>query len=286
MNFYKDFDFQYAGKFLKAALKEDAGKGDVTSELLIPERSESTAVLLAKEKGIVAGLKIFELVFEIVDSKVKIKFLKKDGDRVKPGDKIALVKGRTRSLLLGERLSLNMLQKMSGVATMTDRMAKKLNDRNIQIIDTRKTTPNMRAFEKLAVKIGGGANHRFGLYDMILIKDNHIEANGGLEKTLERLKRTKKSGKKIEIEVRSLRQFEIVLETGRKVVDRVMLDNFKVEDVRKAVKMNNGLFEIEVSGGVNEDNISKYRNIKGIDYISSGSITHSAKSLDISLDFT
>lgn len=286
MNYYKDFNFSESDKLIKAALKEDSGKGDITSGMLIPANSVSKAELLVKENGIIAGLEIFRSVFRITDRKTIVKFNKKDGDRVNKGEVIGTVEGNTRKLLLSERVSLNLLQRMSGIATFTDYMTGKLNNKDIKLIDTRKTTPNLRIFEKLAVRIGGGANHRSGLYDMILIKDNHIEANGGIANTLLILSKKKKSiGLKVEIEVKNLNEFCEVLNKGKNLVDRVMLDNFSIKEVKKAIKVNAGMFELEVSGGIDSESIGKYRNIKGIDYISSGALTHSVKSLDISFNF-
>src|SRR5690606_14411138 len=236
--------------------------------------------------GIIAGLKIFSKVFEIVDPGVKVKFNLKDGSRVKRGQVIGEVLGSSRSILKGERVSLNLLQRMSGVATQTFQAVKALGDDNIKVIDTSKTTPNLRIFEKLAVRLGGGENHRIGLYDMILIKDNHIEANGGLENTLQKLKKIRaRTELKIEVEVKNLREFELLSQIGEGYVDRVMLDNFSIANVKRASAQNTAGFEIEISGGVNLKNISKYSRIKGIDYISMGSLTHSVDSIDISLNF-
>ncbi|KAA0208442.1 MAG: carboxylating nicotinate-nucleotide diphosphorylase [Ignavibacteria bacterium] len=286
MNYYKDFDFLTADKLIKLAIKEDLGNGDVTALRFIDKKLNSQAVVKVKDYGIIAGLKIFKRIFKHVDPYVKVRLLLKDGDKVKNGVIVATLKGNTRSLLAAERLSLNLLQRMSGIATHTSEMISKLNNPLTKIIDTRKTTPNLRIFEKLAVKIGGGKNHRMGLYDMILIKDNHIEANGGIEKLLSKMQRQNNNPElKTEIEVRNIFEFEKVLKHGKGIIDVVLLDNFKITDLKKAVKMNDGSFEIEVSGNVNPDNIKKYSDIKGIDYISSGSLTHSVKSLDISLEF-
>ena len=286
MNYYKNFNYKEAEKLIKLALKEDSGEGDVTSDLLISKNSISKAEILVKENAVIAGLEIFKLVFKLVDKKIKIKFFKKDGDLVLKNEILGVIEGNTRKLLLGERVALNILQRMSGIATYTAFLIEKLNNKDIKIIDTRKTTPNLRLFEKLAVIIGGGANHRFGLSDMILIKDNHIEANGGINNTLDILKSRKKSVKeKIEIEVKNPEELSEVILKGVNVIDRVMLDNFRIIDVTKAVKMNNGLFELEISGGINEMNIHEYTKIKGIDYISIGSLTHSVNSTDISLNF-
>lgn len=284
---YKNFDFKQAEKLIRQALKEDIGRDDVTSSHFIPKGSVSKAEILVKEDGIIAGLRIFSKVFEIVDSGVKVKFSVKDGSIVKNGRVIGEVSGNSRSILKGERVSLNLLQRMSGVATQTFRAVKALGDDNIKVIDTRKTTPNLRIFEKLAVRLGGGENHRFGLYDMILIKDNHIEANGGLENTLQKLKKIRAQTElKIEVEVKNLREFELLSQNGKEYVDRVMLDNFSIANVKRASAQNTAGFEIEISGGINLKNISKYRGIKGIDYISMGSLTHSVDSMDISLNFS
>lgn len=286
MNFYKNFDFKEAEKLIKLALKEDIGSGDITSELLIPSDSISQAELLVKGNGIIAGLEIFSLVFKIIDKDIKVKFFTKDGDQVSKGQVIGNISGNTRNLLLGERVGLNLLQRMSGIATFTIQLTKKLNNKDIKIIDTRKTTPNLRIFEKLAVKAGGGENHRLGLFDMVLIKDNHIEACGNILKTIEVLRKSKeKLNLKIEIEVKNIEEFKKVILNGRDIIDRVMLDNFSIADVRKAVEINNGIFQIEVSGGINLKNINKYSELKGIDFISTGSLTHSANALDISLNF-
>jgi nicotinate-nucleotide pyrophosphorylase (carboxylating) len=205
---------------------------------------------------------------------------------LKTGTVIGQISGKSRKLLLGERLSLNILQRLSGIATSVHNFRKRLNNDSIKILDTRKTTPNFRAFEKLAVKIGGGENHRFGLYDMILIKDNHISANGGIEMTLKRLKKIKKKPElKIEIEVKNLNELKTVIKNGINIVNIVMLDNFTIGDVKKAVRLIDKKFKIEISGGINFNTINLYSGIKGIDFISSGSLTHSVKSADISLDF-
>lgn len=284
--FYKDFDFKTAEKLIKQALQEDAGKGDITSNLLISASNKSEANLMAKEPGVIAGIEIFKLVHKIVDAKTKVITVCPEGQIIRSCSRIALVKGSSRSLLKAERLSLNIIQRMSGIASAVYNLTKKLDNPSIKILDTRKTTPNFRLFEKLAVKIGGGENHRYGLYDMILIKDNHIEANGGIENTLKRLKKTAIPGNiKVEIEVKDLNEFEVVQALGKGIVDIVMLDNFPVENVIKAAKMNRRKFKIEISGGVNNRNIHNYSGLKGIDFISTGSVTHSARSMDLSLDF-
>lgn len=286
MNFYKDFDFKKSEKLIRLAIKEDIGSGDVTSKYFIDEKSVSNANVLVKSDGIIAGLKIFKQVYELVNKNIKVKFLMNDGDEVKSGDIVATVKGNSRSVLSAERISLNLLQRMSGVATQVNRLTKLLNNPSIKIIDTRKTTPNLRILEKLAVRIGGGENHRMGLYDMILIKDNHIEASGGIDNILKKIKKIKKNKElQIEVEVTSLSQLELLIKKGKGLIDRVMLDNFEIHEVREAVTMNKGLFEIEISGGVNSGNIHLYSGINGINFISSGAVTHSVKSMDISLEF-
>lgn len=285
-NYYKNFDFRTAENLIKLALKEDIGTGDVTTDLLIPAKNKSRALLVLKEHGVVAGLELFRRVYKIVDPKVIVRTSCPEGVAIKGGSRIAEIIGSSRSLLKAERLSLNIIQRMSGIATATYCLKRRLGNDKIRLVDTRKTTPNFRMFEKLAVKIGGGDNHRFGLYDMMLIKDNHIEANGGIENTIEILKKNKKSRElKIEIEVKDIIEFKNVLENGRKLVDIVMLDNFTPENIKKAVKLNKGTYKIEVSGGVNHRNIMNYGKIKGIDIISVGALTHSVRSLDLSLEF-
>jgi nicotinate-nucleotide pyrophosphorylase (carboxylating) len=283
---YRNFDFTQAEKLIKMALKEDIGKDDVTSCHFISKDSVSKANVLVKEAGVIAGLRIFEMVFNLVDPKVKVKFKVQDGAKVKRGQVIGTVSGSSKSILKTERTALNLLQRMSGIATQTMKAREALGGDSIKVIDTRKTTPNLRIFEKLAVRIGGGENHRFGLYDMILIKDNHIEANRGLSNTIEKIKKIRKRTElKIEVEVKNLSEFKLLTENANGIVDRVMLDNFSISEVKNAVKENKAGFEIEISGGVNPENISKYHGIRGIDYISMGSLTHSVDSMDISLDF-
>jgi nicotinate-nucleotide pyrophosphorylase (carboxylating) len=287
VNFYKKFDFVYAEKFIKSALREDIGRGDVTTDLLIPESDSSEAYLKLKENGIVAGLEIFKSVFRIADSRIKIRSLQPEGVFLKKGLNIAFIKGKSGNILKSERVALNIIQRMSGIATSAFMFRQKLANSGIKLVDTRKTTPNFRIFEKLAVKIGGCDNHRSGLYDMILIKDNHIMANGGIEETLRklRIKFNKNKELKIEIEVKDINEFLKVLEMGRNLVDIVMLDNFSYSNIRKVISLNGKTFKIEVSGGINIDNIAEYGKIKGIDFVSVGALTHSVKSLDLALDF-
>lgn len=286
MKFYTQKEIKETTSLIRQALKEDIGSGDVTSEILISKKNISRAELLIKDDGVIAGLEIFKKVFLILDKKIKIKFFVREGSAVKKGDIIGTLSGNTRNILKGERTSLNILQRMSGIATQVSLLKKKLNNSSIKLLDTRKTTPNFRVFEKLAVRIGGGVNNRTGLYDMMLIKDNHIEAAGGIENTLDILKKYQiRRELKKEIEVKTLFELMVVCSLGKGIIDRVMLDNFPVTDVKKAVSIIDGMFETELSGGINLSNISKYSKIKGVDFISIGALTHSVKSMDISLDF-
>lgn len=286
MNYYKDFDFKQADKLIALALEEDKGMGDITSEYLIPKSKNSIAKILVKEPCLLAGSEIFKRVFHIIDKKIRVTFFVKDGEMISKRQTVGEISGNTRKILLGERLALNIMQRMSGVATATNEFVRKLSNDNIQVIDTRKTTPNMRLFEKAAVKIGGGANHRMRLDDMMLIKDNHIEANGGILNTMDKLKKVrKKIDVPVEIEVKDLNELRVVAENGKGIVDRVMLDNFPPGDIVEAVRVCEGNFEIEISGGININSISKYRKFKEVDFISVGALTHSVKSIDISLEF-
>ncbi len=285
MNYYKNFDFAAADKLIRLAFKEDVGKGDITSNLLIPDKAKSSANIILKEKAVISGLRIFQRVFKIIDDKIKINFFTKDGELYPAGTIIGTVYGNTRNILKCERLSLNILQRMSGISTFVKSLVNKLNNPDIKILDTRKTTPNFRIFEKLAVVIGGGFNHRFGLYDMILIKDNHIAQAGGILKVIDILKKKKIKKYLTEIEVKSVEEFKLIFRYGKGLFDIVMLDNFTIRDVKKVVGINNGLFKLELSGGINLKNIHLYSKLKGVNYISIGSVTHSYKSVDFSLDF-
>ena len=286
MNYYKDFDFSQADKLIELALDEDKGSGDITSDCLIPSGKNSVAEILVKEPCILAGILIFERVFAKIDKKIRVTFFVKEGEKIEKKQTVGEISGNTRKILLGERLALNILQRMSGVATATFEFTKKLSNSSIKVIDTRKTTPNMRLFEKAAVRIGGGANHRMGLYDMMLIKDNHIESNGGIWNTMERLKKMKKKiDVPVEIEAKNLEEVRVVAENGKGIVDRIMLDNFPIKEINEAVKICGGNYELEISGGINLSSISNYKKLKGIDFISVGALTHSVKSIDISLEF-
>jgi nicotinate-nucleotide pyrophosphorylase (carboxylating) len=283
-NYYKNFDFKTARVLIQMALEEDIKKGDITSENLINKESISKAELLLKEDGIVAGLELFKRVFLILDKRIKFNFSIKEGKFYKKGTLIGVLSGNTISLLKGERTALNILQRISGIATKVYFFRKRLKNEKINLLDTRKTTPNFRIFEKLGVVMGGGINHRFGLYDMMLIKDNHIEANGGILNTLQKVKKLKLKVKK-EIEVKNLEEVKIVYESGFGIVDIVMLDNFSISDIKKSISILAKKFKIEISGGINEKTITRFSKISGIDYISVGAFTHSVKSVDISLNF-
>ena len=270
-------------KFIKSALAEDVGNGDHTSLSTVPENAIGKAKLLVKDNGILAGIELAKMIFRVVDKDLKVQVLIKDGKPVKYGDVAFFVEGRDRSILTAERLVLNCMQRMSGIATVTHGIVEKLKGTKTQVLDTRKTTPNFRVMEKWAVKIGGGVNHRFGLFDMILIKDNHVDYAGGIKNALDSAHNyliINKLDLKIEIEVRNLEELKQVLEIGGVV--RIMLDNFSFDKIREAVKMIDGRFPIEASGGITPENVRAYADC-GVDYISMGYLTHSAKSLDLSL---
>lgn len=270
-------------KFIKSALAEDVGDGDHTSLSTVPADAVGKARLLVKDNGILAGVELAKMIFKIVDKDLKIKVLKKDGQPIKYGDIVLYVEGRDRSILTAERLVLNCMQRMSGIATVTNAIVKSLEGTKTKVLDTRKTTPNFRMIEKWAVTIGGGVNHRYGLFDMILIKDNHVDYAGGIKNALNAaFDYNKKTGKNlpIEIEVRNLDELSQVLEVGG--VIRIMLDNFSFENIRAALKIINGRYPVEASGGINPQNVREYAEC-GVDYVSMGYLTHSAKSLDLSL---
>lgn len=269
--------------FIAGALAEDIGDGDHTSLATIPAGTQGKAKLLVKDSGILAGVELAVKIFEQVDPKLKVHVFLNDGAEIKPKDIALEVEGDAQSILKAERLVLNCMQRMSGIATKTHQIVEALKGTNTKVLDTRKTTPGMRYLEKWAVKIGGGVNHRFGLFDMILIKDNHVDYSGGIRKAIENAKNyLQKTNKKlaIEIEVRDLAELEQVLETGG--IDRILLDNFNFDDLRRAVRIIDGKYSTEASGGITTDNIRQYAEC-GVDYISVGALTHSVKSLDLSL---
>ena len=264
------------------AFAEDIGDGDHTTLCCIPENAMGKSKLLIKEEGILAGVEMAQRIFKDFDPNLKMEIFIKDGTAVKPGDIAFTVEGKVRSLLQTERLMLNVMQRMSGIATVTNKYVKQLEGLHTRILDTRKTTPGLRMIEKAAVKIGGGVNHRIGLFDMILLKDNHIDFAGGIEKAITRAKEyLKEKGKdlKIEIEVRNMDELEEVMRIGG--IDRIMLDNFTPELTRKAVKRIGGKYETESSGGITFDTIRDYAEC-GVDFISVGALTHSVKGLDMS----
>jgi len=276
-------DIELVQPFIDNALKEDVGDGDHTSLATIPPDTTGKARLLVKDHGIIAGVELAEYIFHRVDKKLKVDIFIKDGTEVKPKDIVLEVEGNVISILTAERLVLNCIQRMSGIATNTDHIVDLLKGTNTQVLDTRKTTPGMRYLEKWAVRIGGGVNHRFGLYDMILIKDNHVDYSGGIARAIENAHHyIQKSGKKlaIEIEVRNQEELDEVLATGG--VDRILLDNFNFTDLKQAVNIIEGRYITEASGGITVDNVRDYANC-GVDYVSIGALTHSVKCLDLSL---
>jgi len=276
-------DKQLIHQFIASALAEDVGDGDHTSLATIPGNTYGRAKLLGKDHGILGGVELAVEIFHQVDAGLKVDLFMQDGDRIKPGDIAFEVEGDAKSILTAERLVLNCMQRMSGIATKTHEIVELLKGTNAKVLDTRKTTPGLRYLEKWAVKIGGGVNHRFGLYDMILIKDNHVDYSGGIRQAIENTKRYLSENNiqlDIEIEVRNLDELKQVLQIGG--VNRILLDNFNFEDLRKAVNTINGAYITEASGGITIDNIRQYAEC-GVDYISVGALTHSVKSLDLSL---
>ena len=261
------------------ALKEDITSEDITTNSVMPHYQKGQVELIAKQEGVIAGLDVFKRVFELLDKNTEFEFFFKDGDLVKPKDLIGIIKGDIRVLLSGERTALNYLQRMSGIATYTKEIANLLDGSKTKLLDTRKTTPNMRIFEKYAVKVGGGNNHRYNLSDGILLKDNHIGAAGSVANAVKMAKEYAPFVRKIEIEVENLDMLKEALDAG---ADIVMLDNMSVEDMKEAVKMAKGRAETECSGNVTKENIKLLLDI-GVDYISSGALTHSAPILDLSL---
>ena len=266
------------------AIKEDIGEGDHTSLATIPADAKGKAKLLVKDSGIIAGVELAEIIFKRIDPALKISIDIKDGQKVELGQIVFHVEGSSRSILSSERLVLNFMQRMSGIATKTNHLASIISHLQTQLLDTRKTTPCIRIMEKWAVKIGGGNNHRFALYDMIMIKDNHVDYAGGIKQAIERTNtylKEKNKNLKIEIEVRNFEELNQVLEVGN--VNRIMLDNFTPDQIKEALKLiDRSKFETEASGKISENNILEYAET-GVDFISSGAITHSYKSLDLSL---
>lgn len=273
---------ELTARLIELAFAEDIGDGDHTTLCSIPEDAIGKSQLLIKEEGIVAGVDVAKQIFKYFDDELVVETMIEDGSHVKPGDIVFVVSGKVRSLLQTERLMLNVMQRMSGIATTTSKYVALLKDTDTKVLDTRKTTPGMRMLEKQAVKIGGGENHRIGLFDMILLKDNHVDFAGGIENAIQGAKKYLKENNKnlkIEIEVRNFDELDQVLSIGD--VDRIMLDNFTPEQTAQAVKIVDKRVELESSGGITFDTIRSYAEC-GVDYISVGALTHSVISLDMS----
>lgn len=268
-----------ADDLILSALKEDITSEDITTNSVMPEYTLGEVDLICKQDGVIAGLEVFKRVFILLDPSTDVKFFCKDGDTATKGQKIGVVRGDIRVLLSGERTALNYLQRMSGIATYTRTIVEMLKGSKTRLLDTRKTTPNMRVFEKYAVKVGGGLNHRYNLSDGILLKDNHIGAAGGVKEAIKMAKEYAPFVRKIEVEVENLEMLDEALEAG---ADIIMLDNMSVEDMKEAVRRTAGKAETECSGNVTKENIAKIIDV-GVDYVSSGALTHSAPILDLSL---
>lgn len=272
-------------KTISTALKEDVKNGDITTKATISKSKKSVGKFLVKADGIIAGLEIAKAVFKSIDPKIKFELKINDGSKVKYGDIAAIVSGRAQSLLTAERTALNFLQRMSGIATSANNYSEKVKHTKAKVIDTRKTVPGLRTLDKLAVKLGGCSNHRIGLYDMFLVKDNHIEVAGSISKAVEACVKYNKKHRtkfKIEVETKNLNEVEEALTTK---ADIIMLDNFEIDEMKKAVKIINGKCKVEASGGVNLDTVKTIAET-GVDFISVGALTHSVKALDISLEIT
>lgn len=270
-------------QFVQLAIEEDIKEGDHSALACIPKQAIGKAQLLVKEDGIIAGIEIAIQIFKEFDSSFEIKKILKDGDTVNVGDVAFIVSGPSITLLSAERLVLNVMQRMSAIATLTDKYVKELDGLSTKVLDTRKTTPLIRFLEKQAVKIGGGVNHRYGLYDMLMLKDNHNDFAGGIEKSINKTIQYLKDNKlnlKIEVETRNLDEVKEVLKIGQ--IDRIMLDNFSYDDMRKAVQLIDGKYETEASGGINLKTVRKYAEC-GVDYVSVGALTHSVCNMDLSL---
>lgn len=270
-------------ELIAMALREDVGDGDHSTLACIPSTAIGKAKMVAKKPGILCGAEVGKKVFELVDPSLKVELLKNDGDALEVGDIVMRVSGPSGSILTAERTALNFMQRLSGIATQTNKMVRMLDGLHTRLLDTRKTTPNMRLLEKYAVKCGGGTNHRIGLYDMVMLKDNHVDFAGGIEQAIDRTHEYLKSkGKdlRIEIEVRNLDELERVMQHGG--VDRIMLDNFDVPTLKQAVARIGGRYETEASGGITEETLRSYAE-SNVDFISVGALTHHIKSLDLSL---
>src|SRR6056297_3035943 len=274
---------KYIYDFIKYALAEDIGDGDHSSLACIPKKKKGKSQLIIKDDGVLAGIDIGQKIFQAIDSKTNLDVKIIDGQAIKKGDIALIVEGKIQSLLMAERIVLNVMQRMSGIATSTNQYAEKIKDLKTQILDTRKTTPGFRYFEKKAVRLGGGVNHRMGLYDMIMLKDNHIDFAGGIQQAIRKTHKYLRKKDKIlpiEVEARNIEEVETILMVEG--IDRIMLDNFSIDDTKQAVEMIDGKFETESSGGINLETIRDYAEC-GVDYISVGALTHQIKSLDMSL---
>jgi len=273
-------------EIIRIALLEDIGEGDHSTLACVPKHAKGTAKLLVKEDGILAGVEVAKRIYELYDPSLEVEYYKNDGDKIEVGDIVYVVKGLSQSILSTERLVLNIMQRMSGISTQTANIMKVIEGCSTKLLDTRKTTPGIRYLEKLAVKIGGGENHRFALYDMIMLKDNHVDYAGGIKPAIQKTKEYLVANNKcllIEIEVRNMDELKEVLEVGG--VDRIMLDNFTPELLKEALKLIPAQYETEASGGITIDTIRSYAET-GVQYISVGALTHSVKSLDLSLKAT
>lgn len=268
-----------ADKLIRMALKEDITSEDVSTNAVMPSAVQGSVDLIAKQDGIVAGIEVYARVFQILDEKTQVELRCKDGDRIKKGQLMAVVTGDIRVLLSGERVALNFLQRMSGIATYTNQVAQLLEGSHVTLLDTRKTTPNCRVFEKYAVRVGGGCNHRYNLSDGVLLKDNHIGAAGSVTKAVKMAKAYAPFVRKIEIEVETLEQVQEAVDAG---ADIIMLDNMTPEMMKQAVELVRGRAQTECSGNITKENIETIREV-GVDYVSSGALTHSAPILDISM---
>lgn len=273
-------NWQQIDEIIKRALEEDIGSGDLTSSALIVEDAQAKAVILAKQEGVIAGLPVAERVFKRLDEKLRWEAKKQEGERVSSGQLVAELEGDLQAILMGERTALNFLQRMSGIATLTARFVEAVRSFPVKILDTRKTVPGLRILDKYAVKVGGGFNHRLGLYDGVLIKENHIKAAGGITKAVSQARRSVPPAVKIEIEAGSLKEVEEALHSG---ADIIMLDNMSIKEIEKAVRFIDRRALVEVSGGVTLENVREIA-ATGADFISVGALTHSVKALDLSLE--
>lgn len=272
-------DWFQVEQIIENALREDMGSGDITTELLFPEDMKCKAIIMAKEDVVLAGLPVAERVFRKLDKNTLLNEKKRDGERVKPKDILAEIEGSPRAILIGERLALNFLQRLSGIATLTSRFVNAVEGLSVKILDTRKTVPGLRILDKYGVSVGGGYNHRFGLYDGVLIKDNHIKLAGGITRAVELIRKKSKGESRIEVETSNLEEVKEAISVG---ADIIMLDNMSSDNMRQAVEIINGRALTEASGGINLENVREIAET-GVDFISIGALTHSPRALDIGL---